>query len=122
MDRRAFIGTAAFCLLTATAAADAQVPGKIPRIGVLCPTQCQGHPLNEKAFLPALGKHGWVEGQNIAIEYRNAHGKWERLPPLAAELVALEVDILTAPTQGAAEILKINRRLLYDKLQEFGID
>jgi putative ABC transport system substrate-binding protein len=73
---------------------------------LLCPTQCPGHPLNEKVVLPTLREYGWVEGQNIAIEYRNAHGKAERLPALAAELVALNVDILVAPSQAAAEALK----------------
>jgi putative ABC transport system substrate-binding protein len=106
MDSRRLIATVAFCLLIATAAVDAQRPGRIPRIGALCPTQCPGHPLNEKALLPGLREHGWVAGQNIAIEYRNAQGQWDRLPALAAELVALEVDILVAPTQGAAEVLK----------------
>jgi putative tryptophan/tyrosine transport system substrate-binding protein len=103
---RAFICAVALGFITAAAVAHAQPAGKILRIGSLCPTQCSGHPLNEKVVLPALREYGWVEGQNIAIEYRNAHGNAERLPALAAELVALNVDILTAPSQAAAEALK----------------
>jgi putative ABC transport system substrate-binding protein len=106
MDRLILIGSVALGLLTPTAGAYAQPAGKIPRIGILCPTQCPGHPLNEKAFLPALREHGCVEGQSITIEYRNAQGQSERLPVLAAELVALKVDLLVAPSQGAAEVLK----------------
>jgi putative tryptophan/tyrosine transport system substrate-binding protein len=55
-----------------------------------------------QAFLRALRDLGWVEGQNLIIEYRWADGKIERLPALAAELVRLKVDLIVAPAASAA--------------------
>ena len=54
------------------------------------------------AFLRALQERGWVEGQNLIIEYRWADGNVERLPDLAAELVQLKVDLIVAPAGSAA--------------------
>jgi putative ABC transport system substrate-binding protein len=55
-----------------------------------------------QAFLRGLRELGWVEGQNIAVEYRWAEGRLERLPELAAELVGLKVDaMLVGGTQAA---------------------
>jgi len=104
--RRVLVVVLAFAFLAAPFAVEAQQTGRIPRVGVLCPTRCPGHPLNVQVFLPALRDHGWVDGQNIAIMYRNADGHVDRLPELAAELVGLKVDLLVAPSQGAAEVLK----------------
>jgi putative ABC transport system substrate-binding protein len=91
MHRRAFLGTLG--LLTTPFAAGAQPAGKIPRIGLLG-NQAQDH-LGE-AFRQGLRDHGYVEGRNLVIEYRLAEGKPERLPALAAELVALSVDVIFA--------------------------
>ena len=91
IDRRAFIATTA-CLLAASLAAEAQTPGKIPRIGFLS-FPAERLPAHD-AFLQGLRELGYVEGQNIAIEYRWAGGKADRLPALAAELVALKVDVI----------------------------
>jgi putative ABC transport system substrate-binding protein len=55
-----------------------------------------------QAFLRALRELGWVEGQNLAIDYRWAEGRIERLPDLAAELVRLKVDVIVAPAGSAA--------------------
>jgi putative ABC transport system substrate-binding protein len=55
-----------------------------------------------QAFLRALRELGWVEGRNLAIDYRWAEGRIERLPDLAAELVRLEVDVIVAPAGSAA--------------------
>lgn len=55
-----------------------------------------------RAFLEGLREHGFVEGENIAIEYRWAEGKLERLPGFAAELVDLKVDVIFAPPTPAA--------------------
>ncbi len=81
-------------LLAAPLTADAQQAGKVYRIGYLgnSPTP---PPLWE-AFLRGLRDLGWVEGQNIVIERRNAEGRYERLPDLAADLVRLRVDIIVA--------------------------
>jgi ABC-type uncharacterized transport system substrate-binding protein len=81
-------------LLTFSFPVEAQQPKKVPRIGYLS----SGDPATESAraepFLLALRERGYIEGQNIAIEYRYAEGKRDRLPELAAELVRLNVDII----------------------------
>ena len=84
-------------------AAEAQ-PAKIPRIGYLASNLAAGStPMRlHEAFLQGLRDLGYFEGRNIVIEYRDAKGKLETLPGLAAELVALKVDIIFAPgTQHA---------------------
>ena len=55
-----------------------------------------------EAFRQGLRDLGYVEGRNVVIEYRDADGKAERLPALAAELVALKVDVIVAPATPAA--------------------
>ena len=83
-------------------AAKAQQAGKVYRIGYLsAPTRASVEP-GLQAFLRALRELGWVEGQNLIIEYRWAEGKVERLPDLAAELVRLKVDVIVAPAGSAA--------------------
>jgi putative ABC transport system substrate-binding protein len=81
---------------------DAQQPGKIPRLGVLWPfLPTVGPPLAE-AFRQGLRNVGYVEGQNIAIEYRYSEGEDSRLTDLADELVRLKVHVIFAPTTTAA--------------------
>jgi len=76
-------------------ASDAQQATKVPRIGYLALDLGSFLHVRE-AFLQGLRDLGYVEGRNIVIEYRSADGKPERLPALAAELVALKVDVLFA--------------------------
>jgi len=95
MDRRTFIGTCAGSLLAIPCIADAQQPLKIARIGYLASSLAGGPHLPE-AFRQALRDLGYVEGHNVVIEYRDAEGKLEPLPTLAAELVALKVDVIVA--------------------------
>src|SRR5262245_5904908 len=84
------------------AAAQAQQAKKIPRIGFLSPQAQTSSPHATEAFLRGLRELGYIEGQNIAIEYRWAEGKFERLPELAAELVRLKVDVIvTVVTQAS---------------------
>jgi len=73
---------------------DAQQPGKIFRIGFLDPSTASSMAPGLEAFRQELSKLGWNEGKNIAIEYRFAEQKSERLPDLAAELVRLKVDLI----------------------------
>ena len=79
----------------AGAVAEAQQSGKIFRIGFLDPSNVSGMAVLVDAFRQELSKLGWIEGKNIAIEYRFAEGKTDRLPELAAELVRLKVDLIT---------------------------
>jgi ABC-type uncharacterized transport system substrate-binding protein len=74
--------------------ADAQQPGKIFRIGYLDPSTAAARATLLKAFRQEMGKLGWIEGKNIAIEYRFSEQKSERLAELAAELVQLKVDLI----------------------------
>jgi len=85
-------------LLVAPLTGIAQEPGKIARIGVLGPSSRD--PLVE-AFKQGLRELGYVEGQNIRIEYRSTEGRSERLPGLAADLVSLKVEVIVASSQGA---------------------
>jgi putative ABC transport system substrate-binding protein len=79
------------CSGTLTLAAEAPQPGMVPRIGVLWPIS--DNPELE-AFRQGLRELGYVEGENIVIDYRYARGRDEVLSDLAAELVGLNVDII----------------------------
>jgi len=96
------LGTMLFALCSF---ADAQQTGKIFRIGFLDPSTASGNAALLAAFDQELSKLGWIEGKNIAFEYRFAEGKSERLPELAANLVRLKVDLIVTtgdgPTFGA---------------------
>jgi putative ABC transport system substrate-binding protein len=82
----------AVVLLALGVIAEAQQPKKVHRIGFLAP----GDPVSQstEAIRLALRELGYIEGQNIAIEYRYGEGKRDRFPELAAELVRLKVDII----------------------------
>jgi ABC-type uncharacterized transport system substrate-binding protein len=95
VDRRAFLGILAGSLLAAPLAAEAQQAAKVARIGYLAGSLAATPHLPE-AFRQGLRDLGYVEGRNLVIEYRDAEGKYERLPALAAELVALKVDVIVA--------------------------
>jgi putative ABC transport system substrate-binding protein len=101
MKRRAFIaGTAA--LLVSPRRSLAQATSR--RIGTLNPAS-DNLPLR-KVFRDSLRDHGWVEGKNLIIDSRSAEGHAERVPALAAELVALKPDLLVGNTLQAAVALK----------------
>jgi putative ABC transport system substrate-binding protein len=95
IDRRTFLAGTGAVLLAAPLAAGAQQAAKIARIGYLSPNLAANPHLHE-AFRQGLRDLGYVEGRNLVIEYRDAEGKRERLPALAAELVALRVDVIWA--------------------------
>ena len=98
MERRTFLTALGGGLLAAPLAAEAQPAGKVPRIGylVLAPLDAPESRVALDAFRQGLRERGYVEGQNIVIKYRVAHGKIERLPALATELVRLNVDLIVA--------------------------
>ena len=81
-------------LVILTAVAIAQQPKKILRLGYISSTDPVTESARAAAIRLALRERGYIEGQNIAIEYRYAEGKLERHPELAAELVRLKVDII----------------------------
>ena len=86
--------------------AEAQQPKKIPRIGFLVGESASLAAPRTQAFRQGLRELGYVEGKNIAIEYRYSEGKRDRIPELAAELVRLKVDVIVtggAPYTRAAK-------------------
>ena len=100
IQRRDFL-IAVGAILAAPLAAEAQQAAKLVRLGFLGNSATALAHLRE-AFLQGMRDHGYVEGRNLAIEYRYAEGRLEDLPALAAELVALKVEIIVAlPTPAA---------------------
>ena len=91
-------------LLAMPLAAGAQQPKKIPRIGILgfARADDQRAQYGRELYRQGLREFGWVEGQNITIEWRNAEERAERFPDLAAELVRLGVDVLVTSAGDAA--------------------
>ena len=96
-SRMGCVATFAFSILVAPLAAMAQQPAAVPRIGVLWPVSAA---LLEP-FRQGLRELGYVEGQNLLIEYRWAEGQVERLPDLAAELVRLPVAVMVTAGEAA---------------------
>ena len=76
--------------------AAAQQPKKVPRLGYLSSFEPATESARAEGIRLALRELGYIEGQNIATEYRYAEGKGDRIPELAAELVRLKVDIILA--------------------------
>jgi putative ABC transport system substrate-binding protein len=111
MERRRFIEVIAGGLLTAPFAAEAQQATKVARIGYLA-TNLTGNPHGREAFRQGLRDLGYVEGRNVVIEYRDADGKIERLPALAAELIALKVDVIVTASTVAGLAAKQATRTL----------
>jgi putative ABC transport system substrate-binding protein len=81
-------------LLALEVTAEAQQAKKVPRIGVLLPGDPATDSSRSDGIRQALRELGYIDGQNIAIEYRYAEGKRDRRTELAAELVRLKVDII----------------------------
>ena len=94
MNRRKFIRRLATFFLTTASLAHAQQPKKVFRIGYLATSDVATESAVSEAIRLALRALGYIEGQNIAIEYRYAEGKVDRYPELAAELVYLKVDVI----------------------------
>jgi putative tryptophan/tyrosine transport system substrate-binding protein len=104
MDRRTFIHTLAGGLVAVPFAAEAlqAQDEKLYRIGMLERTSPEINAANVAAFRQGLRERGYIDGQNLVIEYRSAEGRDERFPDLAAELVGLKVNlILTRGTPAA---------------------
>jgi putative tryptophan/tyrosine transport system substrate-binding protein len=80
--------------------ASAQQPKKVPRIGYLSAQEPALESTRSEAIRRTLREFGYIDGQNIAFEYRYAEGKIDRFPELAAELVRLKVDIIVVSAGG----------------------
>lgn len=88
-------------LVSAPLAVDAQsAAGKVPRVGLLGVTSESGYARQVQAFRQGLRDLGYIEGQNIIIEYRWAQGRYDRLPALAAELINLQPDVIVTSGPG----------------------
>jgi len=104
MRNKITVLTLSAMLLALCLPAEAQQPGKVHRIGYISGRSGPG-PLDD-VFKTALRELGYVEGQNISIEYRWAEEKLERLPTLVDELVQLKVDVIVTETTPAAQAAK----------------
>jgi putative tryptophan/tyrosine transport system substrate-binding protein len=99
MRRRDFISLSAGAAVWPIAAC-AQQP--VPVIGFLNSATLEGETQRLAAFRQGLKESGFVEGQNVVIEYRSAEGQFDRLPALAADLVRRQVNVLVANTTASA--------------------
>ena len=91
---KVMLGLVAIFLVGAVELVEAQQPKKVHRIGYLATYDAATESTRSEAIRLALHELGYIEGQNISIEYRYAEGKLDRLPELAAELVSFKVDII----------------------------
>jgi len=107
VDRRAFVSTMTGGLLAAPFAAEAQPAGKVSRIGWLgnVPPPPTMAPVIA-AFTDGLRQHGYVDGTNLHVEYRWAHGRDERYSALVRELVQANVQLVVTAQTPAALVLK----------------
>ena len=102
MDRRTFIGSVGIGLVGLPLVAGTQPARPVPRIGWLGgPTRASAE-FFVSAFRAGLEERGWIEGRNVAIEWRFADGQAERLPELASELVRRQVDVIVVPSTPTA--------------------
>src|SRR5262249_22630388 len=110
MNRRAFV-TGLAAVLGAPLAVEAQQAGKGAGGGILS----TGNPPSAavyQAFEQRLRELGYVEGQNLSIEFRNAEGRTERLPSIAAQLVRLDMDVIVVATEhGTRALSEVNTRI-----------
>jgi putative ABC transport system substrate-binding protein len=106
MDRRTFLTIAAGGLLAAPLVVEAQPAGKVPRIGALVVASPGCPPI--EGFRQGLRELGYVEGRNIAVEYRYTEGRADRYGALAAEVVRLEPDVIVV---WGAEFTQTVRRV-----------
>ena len=100
MDRRAFLSVVGGSILTGPFAVEAQLQTKTARIGVLS-LAAGPNPIFMDLFR-GLREFGWVDGKNMAVEYRWASGRQDRLSALAADLVRLKVDVIVTASTPAA--------------------
>src|ERR1700730_17571078 len=106
MRRRQFIALVGGAVAWPIGVSAQQSAAKVRRMGYLAGSSSSTLALLIEGFRQGLRELGWIEGQNIVIDYRFAEGRYDRLPDLAAELVRLNVDIIVAwpkPAGGAGK-------------------
>ena len=108
MRRRTFLATSAATLAAPLIIADAiaEQPKKLPVIGFLSGAAPEAYAPYVAALRQGLSDTGYIEGQNVSIEYRWAEGSYDRLPALAADLVSRKVDVIAAAAIPAARAAK----------------
>jgi putative ABC transport system substrate-binding protein len=108
LRRREFITLLGGAAAAWPLAARAQTTGKVYRIGMLLPNTPAIVARNPRiqAFLQGLRELNWIEGHNVAIEWRFAEGQFQRLATLAAELATIKVDVIVTAAAPAAEAAK----------------
>jgi len=102
MKKSVLLSTLVVALTVCGARAEAQQPAKVAKIGLLGARPAASS-TGLELFRQEFRKFGYIEGKNIAFEYRSADNKFDRLPALADELVRLKVDVIVTP--GTAEAL-----------------
>jgi putative ABC transport system substrate-binding protein len=104
MQRRDFLGVLGGAAVAWPLAARAQQPNRIPRVGVLASASATS-PI-EDAFRQGMRDLGYVEGQNVVLEYKDAAGRTDAFPQLAAELIAAKVDVIFASGSEATSVVR----------------
>jgi putative ABC transport system substrate-binding protein len=94
MSKKLFCLAVGAMLFALCSSAETQQPKNVPRIGYLSSSDPASESTRAEAIRLALRERGYIEGQNIVIEYRYSEGKQDRQPELAAELVRLKADII----------------------------
>ena len=102
VDRRTFVGAVAGAFFIAPLAVEAQQSAKLARIGYLGTSSPAEIAPSLEALQQGLRELGYVEGRNIAFEYRWAEGRMERLSAFAVEFVGLKIDVIVASSSPAA--------------------
>src|SRR6478672_8086681 len=106
LNCRVALAFSAILLAVGVPANAQQQPGKIWKIGVLVSTTHALNASREDNLWQGLRRLGYVEGRNVALEYRYADGQLDRLPELAGELIGLNVDVLVVSGTRAAVAAK----------------
>src|SRR5262245_61083582 len=107
IERRRFLATLLGGAAAWPLAAPAQQPGRVWRIGVLETTSMALNAANFEAFRQGLRELGYIEEQNLIIQYRSAEGLGERFTDLAADLLRLNIDVIV--TRGTPAVLAAKR-------------
>jgi putative tryptophan/tyrosine transport system substrate-binding protein len=103
IERRKFLATLGGAAVAWPVAARAQQPA-LPVIGLLSPTSPDNNADRLRAFRAGLAEHSYVEGQNVAIDFRSAEGRLDRLPAMAADFVRRQVTVIAVPGSAAAAL------------------